>query len=199
MSAKLSELIPDLQPFARDLLRAAGAAGLMPRITSTRRTYAEQKRLYDRYLAGASEYPAAPPGHSAHEYGYALDMIVSPLSALADVGDWWRQQGGLWGPGDAVHFEYPGFQDDYGSAIAEAQTLDDTSKSLDPLGKVKDVILSFAGVPGELIGGLGIGESLGFTTPQWLHLVANPSEAVHKYPWLRLLGPPFIFYDEPLF
>ena len=111
MSAKLTDLLPELQPFARDLIAAAGAAGLQPRVTSTLRTYADQKRLYSRYLAGASPYPAAPPGRSAHEYGYAFDMIVAPLSALADVGDYWEQQGGIWGGriGDDVHFEYPGF------------------------------------------------------------------------------------------
>jgi hypothetical protein len=109
VGANLSTLIPELQPFARDLVRAAGAAGLFPRITSTRRSYAEQTRLYNRYLAGQSEFPAAPPGRSAHEYGFAFDMIVSPLSALPDVGDYWKQLGGIWHPSDVVHFEYPGF------------------------------------------------------------------------------------------
>src|SRR5712691_3344203 len=87
--AQFSELIPELRPFARELVRAAGAAGLLPRVTSTRRSFAEQKRLYSRYLAGLSPYPAAPPGHSAHEYGFAFDMIVSPLEDLVDVGQYW--------------------------------------------------------------------------------------------------------------
>ena len=29
------------------------------------RTKAEQKRLYDRYVAGRAQFPAAPPGQSA--------------------------------------------------------------------------------------------------------------------------------------
>jgi hypothetical protein len=105
------DLIPDLQEFARALLDAAGQAGLQPRVTSTRRTYAAQSRLYKRFLAGQSPYPAAPPGTSAHEFGYAFDMVTSPLDALQDVGYTWETWGGIWGGhfGDEVHFEFPGF------------------------------------------------------------------------------------------
>jgi len=110
LSANLSQLIPEFEPYARDLVTLVGQAGLQPRVTSTRRSYAEQKRLYSRYLAGGAAYPAAPPGHSAHEYGYAFDMVVSPLDALPVVGNVWRQAGGVWHPSDSIHFEYPGFQ-----------------------------------------------------------------------------------------
>ena len=109
MSADLSQLIPELEPFARDLVLVAGQAGLQPRVTSTRRSYPEQKRLYSRYLAGLSTLPAAPPGRSAHEFGYAFDMVVTPYNALADVGRTWSQAGGVWHASDPVHFEYPGF------------------------------------------------------------------------------------------
>ncbi len=195
MSASLSELIPDLQPFARDLVDAAGAAGLQPRVTSTRRSYAEQKRLYDRSLAGLSPYPAAPPGHSAHEYGYALDMIVSPMSALADVGDYWQQQGGIWGAArDPVHFEFPGFQEDMGPQIDAAQTADDYNPST--IDKIMDMGISFAGPIGEAIGGMDLVQSLGFTHSEAIDLLAHPSKAVHRYPWLRLLGPPFVFFGH---
>jgi D-alanyl-D-alanine carboxypeptidase len=111
VSASISQLIPELQPFARDLVSAAGAAGLQPRITSTRRSGTEQARLYRRYLAGQNPFPVAPPGTSAHEFGYAFDMVVTPMDALADVGAYWKAQGGIWGGefNDPVHFEYPGF------------------------------------------------------------------------------------------
>ena len=111
MSASIRQLIPELQPFAADLVRAAGAAGLQPRVTSTRRSSAEQTRLYRRSLQGLSTYPVAPPGTSAHEFGYAFDMVVSPMDALPDVGRYWTQQGGVWGGAfnDPIHFEYPGF------------------------------------------------------------------------------------------
>jgi len=59
-------------------------------------------------LAGQAGYPVAPPGYSAHEYGLAFDLVVSPMEALADVGYTWREWGGAWNPTDAVHFELPG-------------------------------------------------------------------------------------------
>jgi D-alanyl-D-alanine carboxypeptidase len=116
-------LIPQLRPFASELVRAAGAAGLQPRVTSTRRSFSQQKRLYDRYLAGLSPYPAAPPGHSAHEYGFAFDMISLDNAAC---GDYWESLGGIWGGrgGDDVHFEFPGFKATYGAQIATAAALD---------------------------------------------------------------------------
>jgi hypothetical protein len=37
-------------------------------------------------------------------------MVVTPFSALVDVGYTWQTWGGVWGGrGDPVHFEYPGF------------------------------------------------------------------------------------------
>src|SRR6267143_604214 len=108
MGGSLNDLDPELASFARDLVDAAGRAGLQPRITSTIRSHSEQRRLYNRFLAGQAGYPVAPPGQSAHEYGLAFDMVVSPMEALADVGYTWRQWGGGWNPTDAVHFELPG-------------------------------------------------------------------------------------------
>jgi hypothetical protein len=104
------DLIPELQQSARELVLAAGQAGLVPRVTSTRRSSTQQARLYRRWLAGLSPLPAAPPGTSAHEFGYAFDMVVSPWAALADVGYTWQQWGGIWGGDqDPVHFQFPGF------------------------------------------------------------------------------------------
>ncbi len=108
MGGSIYDLVDDLQGAAADLVDAAGAAGLQPRITSTVRTRSEQGRLYRGYLAGTRGYPVAPPGFSAHEYGEAFDMVVSPMEALADVGYTWQQWGGGWNPGDAIHFELPG-------------------------------------------------------------------------------------------
>jgi hypothetical protein len=105
------ELDPELADAARALVDAAGRAGLQPRVTSTVRSYSEQRRLYNRFLAGQAGFPVAPPGYSAHEYGEAFDMVVSPMEALADVGYTWRDWGGGWNPADAVHFELPGASD----------------------------------------------------------------------------------------
>lgn len=109
MAYPFSALVPELRPYAEQLLNAASAAGLNPTVTSTVRTYAQQKALWDRYQAGRSKYPAAPPGASAHEYGWAFDMDVYPHDALADVGAYWQDLGGTWGGDrDPVHFELPG-------------------------------------------------------------------------------------------
>jgi len=108
VGGSLNDLVPELQEPANALLDAAGRAGLLPRITSTVRTHSEQRRLYNRFLAGQSGYPVAPPGASAHEYGLAFDMVVSPMEALADVGYTWQSWGGGWSGADAVHFELPG-------------------------------------------------------------------------------------------
>ena len=137
MSASINALIPDLRPFARQLLLVAGRAGLQPRITSTYRSVGEQTRLYRRFLAGQNPYPVAPPGHSAHEAGYAFDMMIMDApgqmeSDLTDLGHVWESWGGIWGGHfkDPIHFEYPGFTPppaeesfDYGHAAKVAASL----------------------------------------------------------------------------
>src|SRR5260370_12147278 len=108
MGGSITDLVAELQPFASDLVDAAGRAGLQPRLTSTIRTRSEQRRLFNRFLAGQAGYPVAPPGFSAHEYGEAFDLVVAPMEALADAGDTRQQGGGGGNPADAVHFELPG-------------------------------------------------------------------------------------------
>jgi hypothetical protein len=110
VSANLDALVPDLRAAAHSLVADAGASGLLPRVTSTLRTHSSQLRLYSRYLQGRAQYPTAFPGTSAHEYGEAFDLIVTPMEALADVGPWWESQyGGAWGGArDPIHFEIPG-------------------------------------------------------------------------------------------
>lgn len=109
MSTSLDALIPELQPYARELIRLAGLAGLQPRVSSTMRTSAEQTRLYERFLRGLSDYPVAAPGTSAHEYGEAFDVVVTPYEDLSLLGDQWQLWGGTWGAAaDPIHFELPG-------------------------------------------------------------------------------------------
>jgi D-alanyl-D-alanine carboxypeptidase len=114
MSASISSLIPELQPYCRGLLDVAGQAGLQPRLTSCLRSLKEQTYLYKRFLDGLSAYPVAPPGTSAHEFGYAFDMMIMgpDMDAnLADLGQVWTSWGGIYGGqfNDPIHFEYPGF------------------------------------------------------------------------------------------
>jgi D-alanyl-D-alanine carboxypeptidase len=95
-------LDPRLQPWARWLI------SLWPygQLTSTLRTREEQTALYSAYLAGASRYPAAPPGHSKHELGLAFDY-VAPSAVLSELGAVWKSYGGNWGGDgdDPIHFE----------------------------------------------------------------------------------------------
>lgn len=109
-STSLEGLIPELREPARALIDVAQRAGVQPRVTSTLRTATQQDRLYRRFLAGASKFPAAPPGSSSHEYGYAFDLLVLGDDNQADLGSVWESWGGIWGSTrDPVHFEYPGF------------------------------------------------------------------------------------------
>lgn len=95
-----------LQPYAEWLVSVAPYAGARSvRITSVRRSRAKQAMLYQRFLSGQAQFPAAPPGRSRHEYGLAWDMVTEPFSALYTLGQWWKQVGGTWGPSDAIHFE----------------------------------------------------------------------------------------------
>lgn len=122
MSVSLNGLIPEFRPWAYQLLLEAGRRRLQPRITSTRRSRATQTRLYRAYLRGENPYPVAPPGTSAHEFGYAMDMVVSPMEALPSLGSLWRGWGGLWGSHDPIHFEFPGFPHS-AQATAEAEAV----------------------------------------------------------------------------
>lgn len=102
----LRSLQPWLQPWGDWLVSAAPYAGAKSaRITSVKRSRAQQQSLYESYKAGRSNFPAAPPGHSKHEYGRAWDMVTEPFSALYTLGAWWRSVGGTWSPSDPIHFE----------------------------------------------------------------------------------------------
>lgn len=105
----LDELHPQLAAAANELLRVAYENGLNPQVTSTVRTWGQQAVLWRRFMAGLSTYPAAPPGRSAHQWGWAFDVEVTPHEALWRLGALWRSWGGGWGGAhDPIHFELPG-------------------------------------------------------------------------------------------
>lgn len=113
----------DLQPEFRDvvdwLMAQLAPYGFV--ITSARRSYAQQAKLYEEYLAaqgsprpaGQRLYTVLPPGRSQHERGWAVDIArlnIHPQQdeLLAQLGAWWRGVGGVWGgAADPVHFEAP--------------------------------------------------------------------------------------------
>ncbi len=132
MGANPNGLDPDLRAAMQDLQQWLGSQRIILTITSTLRSTRDQKFLWDRYQAGNSGgLPAAPPGHSAHEYGWAFDAIVSPVEYQEAVGTAWEQNwGGKWGNRrDPVHFELPGASEQawqLGEAAAQAPAVGDT-------------------------------------------------------------------------
>jgi len=76
----------------------------MPSVTSARRSRAEQRALYARYLRGESRFPVAPPGTSKHERGLAFDLVTEP-DVNDQLGRIWNTWGGYWTPSDRVHFQ----------------------------------------------------------------------------------------------
>lgn len=101
-----SGLLPALRPHFERLVRDAQRLDRNARVTSARRSRAEQTRLYRRRLAGKHGFPVAPPGASKHEQGRAIDMVAAPW-VLALLGRRWEAAGGKWGGRfhDPIHFE----------------------------------------------------------------------------------------------
>jgi len=97
-------LDPEVARRLEDTLAAARAAGVDARVTSTFRSHSEQDALYRAWLArGKRGLPAAVPGTSTHEYGFAVDIVSSKPVALARIAEC---HGLKWaGPKDPVHFD----------------------------------------------------------------------------------------------
>lgn len=178
MAASLNSLVPELRDAAAELVAACAQAGLSPRITSTRRSYAQQKTLYQKFITGRWPYPVAVPGTSAHEFGIAFDMVTEPYDALADAGATWEAWGGVWGGryGDPIHFELPGFKRPQAApnAAAAPQFASDQAPFI---AKALDFILAFNPAIGvvELVAWL---VSLGFPRNQVLNFLQNPVSSV---------------------
>lgn len=92
----------EVRPYFKWLMDVARALNLNPRITSARRSTADQARLYSIYRAGKSRFPAARPGRSLHEHGLALDLVSKDNELLARY--WKHYVNGAWSPTDSVHF-----------------------------------------------------------------------------------------------
>jgi len=109
MYARFRGLQPWLQPYAQYLHDYAVSAGFRPAVTSVYRSNQRQAVLYERYLRGLSDLPAAPPGKSKHNYGLAFDLVTQSGGyrgqQQAQLGAVWAAMGGRWFEGDPVHFE----------------------------------------------------------------------------------------------
>lgn len=117
MATSILSLEPDTRARVRAFLSWLDEIGVPYTVTSTRRSYEEQRRLYEDWLArGKRGLPAAPPGQSTHELGYAMDLYIDPTlrdeggSILSQVGRYADCFGLKWaGAHDRVHFDVWGW------------------------------------------------------------------------------------------
>lgn len=181
MSASISSLVADLQPFARQLVQVASDNDLQPIVTSCYRTYAEQAALYKKYLAGQSAYPASPPGVGSHERGWAFDMVVNDLGFLPALGEVWESWGGAWGgrwnTPDTIHFELAG-------ASAAARAAGEAGPKASGLGKYMALAADGILALNPAIGIVELGAflySLGFPQSSVAAFLGGPVEYIFGY------------------
>jgi hypothetical protein len=91
----------------------AAVYGYTLRITSGFRSMSEQAQIYDDGRDGTGTIVSeAPPGHSLHNYGYAVDIVDRwngyniDWTKLIAIGNYCHLENG--GTGDLPHFEYRG-------------------------------------------------------------------------------------------
>ena len=106
----LANVHPELASKVRGMAAALKGKGITIRVTSAKRSTAQQAALYAR--RGALTYPVARPGTSKHELGLAVDLALVGArnsSAWAAIGEEGERQGLRWGgrfsKPDPVHFE----------------------------------------------------------------------------------------------
>jgi peptidoglycan L-alanyl-D-glutamate endopeptidase CwlK len=115
----IATLLPEVRPLARQLVRDAAKAGIVVKVISGNRTYAEQDALYakGRTIPGP-KVTNAKGGFSNHNFGLAFDLGVFKGSTYLEDGPEYKALGligeklGLaWGGRwtsfkDYPHFEY---------------------------------------------------------------------------------------------
>ncbi len=108
----LFRLETEVQPLAAELLRRARGRFPEARVTSTRRTCAEQNAIYAQGRTTPGAIVTNARGcQSWHVCGRALDIYLGSKAKSADykwLGAQWVSLGGKWGGdfGDPGHFEY---------------------------------------------------------------------------------------------
>jgi len=96
----------DVRAAAECAFKIAHDYNIVPVVTSTRRNWAEQLRLREKWERGESQFPANKPGDSAHQYGLAFDSWVpdDDMACWVEI----RRYVGLRVPeGDLIHAERP--------------------------------------------------------------------------------------------
>lgn len=193
MSLSLASLADDFRPWAEWIVELAKFADSQARVTSAFRTHEKQKALYELYRQGQSRYPAARPGQSAHEYGYAIDMVFGNLDARDAVRNVWVQYGGNLGNDDEVHFEFPNWRalvsQQSPAEAAPSSALDTSGKEWDQLA---NLLLSFVPYARGIIGiasiASALAEAFGYDQTVAVYYLRNPYRAsVDLTRWLENL------------
>lgn len=192
----LDGLAPELIPWAYRLFDLAEAAGVHPRVTSGTRSHQLQETLYKKFLEGREPYLVAVPGQSAHEYGYAFDMVVPSRIDQADLGTVWVGWGGVYGgKKDPVHFEFPNWRA-YASGIVPSGPDEQPSTLRSTLEAAVDQALSWLPTPLRYIVDIGrlstsIYEWSGRSPDLLTYWLAHPQEyfdAVFSLLWSLVLA-----------
>lgn len=98
-ASQVKLLRPEMQRKVELMFKHAKEKGWTLTLSSGYRSTAEQKKLYDRWIAGEYDVPVvAKPGTSRHEFGCAVDINVSGNGAsAAEMGRYGRSIGLRWG------------------------------------------------------------------------------------------------------
>lgn len=110
--AKTAGMYPPWKAWCDWCLAALESSGIEGTVTSGVRSTEKQRQLYEAYITGRSSIVAAPPGRSAHEYGLAMDFVVSDgknSELQRRVMQWFEAMGGELVANDPVHVQYPGY------------------------------------------------------------------------------------------
>lgn len=91
---KIDSLEPEFKTQVETLLEALETvSGVKWIVTSGRRTMAQQQALYDQGRTTPGQIVTkAPPGSSAHNFGYAVDLV--PLNKVGEA--WWNCPDRYW-------------------------------------------------------------------------------------------------------
>jgi len=102
--ADLLNVHPEVRRRFDLLAQSLRRSGFKVQVTSGYRSIAEQRRLFERRQRGEHPLPVATPGCSQHNYGRAIDAVVTP-DASSFLDGLARAFGLEWaGPADPVHF-----------------------------------------------------------------------------------------------
>lgn len=123
--ARINDLHPAIRQRTRNFIAAAERQGMKLRITSGKRTFPEQQKLYDQgrtassIAKGEKIVTNAKPGASFHNYALGFDVVeIKDGQGLWDNPNWSKigalgksfgfEWGGEWTSfKDLPHFEYP--------------------------------------------------------------------------------------------